>query len=225
MTTIAADLEALSAPLERLQLLEGNARRGDVEAIARSLDAFGQRKPVVARRNDGAVIAGNHTLLAARHLGWDRLAVVWVDDDDTTAHAYALADNRTAELGGYDPAALAALIEEVRDADADLMAAISYDDADLDDLLASLEESAEAVIEHSDPHTRYGGGEAEGSFTEPTLEDRYEAYQNKAVRSIVLDYPVDDYERLAARAAELREAWGLASTAELFAELLARAEP
>jgi len=134
---IVDDLAPLATSIERLRQLAVNPRRGDVDAIARSLHTFGQRKPVVAAR-DGTIIAGNHTVQAALALGWDELAVVWVDDDDTTAHAYALADNRTAELGGYDDAALAALIAEVRAVDATLLAATGWNDDDLADLLAKM---------------------------------------------------------------------------------------
>jgi ParB-like chromosome segregation protein Spo0J len=134
---IIADLQPLAVPVDQLVPLSGNPRRGDVEAIARSLAAFGQRKPVVARR-DGTVIAGNHTLLAARSLDWPEVAVVRVDDDDTTAGAYALADNRTAELGTYDDRALAALIAEVHDADAEMLAATGWSGDDLQDLLDRL---------------------------------------------------------------------------------------
>jgi ParB-like chromosome segregation protein Spo0J len=93
--------------------LPGNPRRGDVDAIARSLQAFGQRTALVARRVDRVVLKGNHTLAAARQLGWDQLAVTWVDDDEITAKAYSLADNRTAELGTYDQAALIEMLEAV----------------------------------------------------------------------------------------------------------------
>lgn len=138
---IVADLAPLATPLEDVRLLEGNPRRGDLDAIARSLEAFGQRKPIVANRATGEVIAGNHTVQAARQLGWTEVAVVWVDDDPTTAHAYALADNRTAELGGYDDAALAALLAEVQEeGDEALWAATGWTDDDLERLLDELEE-------------------------------------------------------------------------------------
>jgi site-specific DNA-methyltransferase (adenine-specific) len=135
---IVSGLEPLAADIDALQLLPGNPRRGDVAAVARSLDAFGQRKPIVALR-DGTVIAGNHTLQAAQSLGWDKIAVVWVDDDDATAKAFALADNRTAELGDYDDQALADLIAAVAEADADLLAASGWTSDDLTELLATLE--------------------------------------------------------------------------------------
>lgn len=138
---IARDLEPLAVPLDGLGLLPGNPRVGDVDAIAASLRAFSQRKPIVAKR-DGTVIAGNHTLLAAQQLGWDRIAVVWVDDDEATAGAYALADNRTAELGGYDDAALVALIADVRGADAELLAATGWSEADYQDLRGRVADAA-----------------------------------------------------------------------------------
>ncbi len=135
---IAPGLAALATPVDDLDLLPGNPRIGDVDAVAASYRRFGQRKPIVARRGPdgrGVVLAGNHQLQAARQLGWDRIAVVWVDDDDATASAYALADNRTAELGGYDDAALAALITQVADHDAALLADTGWADDAVADLL------------------------------------------------------------------------------------------
>jgi DNA modification methylase len=124
-------------PLEALQALDGNPRRGDVAAIARSLAAFGQTKPIVANRRTGQVLAGNHTAEAARSLGWDTIVVAWVDMDPATAAAYALADNRTAELGSYDTAALAAMIAAVDAAeDEALTAATAWTPEDLAGILA-----------------------------------------------------------------------------------------
>lgn len=135
---IVESLLPLAMCIDDLVLLPGNPRRGDVDAVARSLDAFGQRKPIVAKR-DGTVIAGNHTLMAARQLGWETIAVTYVDDDDDTAKAYALADNRTAELGGYDDESLALMMADVKAADESLYAATGWDDGDLALLQAKLE--------------------------------------------------------------------------------------
>lgn len=114
MTTenINPALQPLARPIEVLKEDPRNARRHDqrsVDAIAESLTLHGQQKPVVALK-DGTVIAGNGTLQAARSLGWGRLAAV-VFEDASRARAYALADNRTAELSAWDPAALAADID------------------------------------------------------------------------------------------------------------------
>ena len=134
---IIPDLEALSVPLDRLDSLPGNPRRGDVDAVARSYETFGQRKPIVARRGEGGrgtVLAGNHQLAAARKLGWADIAVVWVDDDDEMASAFALADNRTAELGSYDEQGLADLFASIEDEA--LLAASGWSDESVAELLA-----------------------------------------------------------------------------------------
>ena len=134
---IIADLQHLARPITDLKPLPGNPRRGDVEAVMRSYDQFGQRKPIVARP-DGTVIAGNHQLEAAKRLGWSEIAVVTVDDDDLTAKAYALADNRTGDLGTYNDEALAEMLADVA-VDPDLLSATGYTELDLDELLAMAE--------------------------------------------------------------------------------------
>lgn len=90
----------------------------NLQAIARSLDAFGQRKPLVwARANDGSlvVIAGNGTLEAAKALGWSEIVIAEVpkDWDADKARAYAIADNRTAELADWDQVTLASAMLEL----------------------------------------------------------------------------------------------------------------
>lgn len=129
---IAPALRDLAVPVRSLKPMPGNPRRGDVDAVASSYARFGQRKPIVARR-DGTVIAGNHQLLAARKLKWKEIAVVTVDDDDETAAAFALADNRVSDLGGYDDGDLARLLASVADLDG-----TGYTTDDLNALLADL---------------------------------------------------------------------------------------
>jgi hypothetical protein len=135
---LVGKLALLAEPIEQFKTLPGNPWHGDPEAIARSLDAFGQRKPIVAR-TDGTVIAGNHTLEAALSLGATEIAAVWVEDDDATGTAYALADNRTAQLGFMDEHSLAEFITIVRDHDLALLAATAYTEGDHDALLAVLD--------------------------------------------------------------------------------------
>jgi hypothetical protein len=134
---INKDLESLAFPVEQLDPLPGNPRKGDVEAIKRSYERFGQRKPIVARKNGkrGTVIAGNHQLEAAKRLSWQNIAVVWVDDDDKTAAAYALADNRVGDMGTYDSNLLLDLIDTVVD-DPELFAATGYTLEDVDNMLS-----------------------------------------------------------------------------------------
>ncbi len=140
---LTGSFNAVMVPLEELHELPDNPRRGDVEAVRKSYARFGQRKPVVARHDSEGnltVIAGNHQLKAARLLGWSELAVSIADDlSEDEAKAFALADNRTAELGTYDNEQLSKFVMAVSD-DESLLAASGYSVSDLDKLLG-LEES------------------------------------------------------------------------------------
>ena len=132
---IIESLRNLAVPIDSLQGLPGNPRVGDVEAVAASLDRFGQRKPIVVRKDDGTIIAGNHTWQAAKQLGWSEIAVAYVGDDDVTAQAYALADNRTAELGSYDEQALKDLIDKVAAVDPELVRISGWSDDAVQELM------------------------------------------------------------------------------------------
>ena len=93
-------------PIDRLSPDRENARahgRRNLEAITASLKQFGQRRAAVVR-SDGRVLAGNGMLDAARAAGLSELYVTVVPDDwsDDQARAFALADNRSAELASWD---------------------------------------------------------------------------------------------------------------------------
>jgi ParB-like chromosome segregation protein Spo0J len=125
-------------PIDLLDSLVRNPHRGDVEAVMKSYERFGQRKPIVARHTAGGrgeVTAGNTQLAAAKELRWSEIAVVWADDDDSTARAWALADNRTAELGFYDEEALLDYLQSVALDSDELFAATGYTAGDLERLL------------------------------------------------------------------------------------------
>jgi DNA modification methylase len=80
-------------------------------------------------------VAGNHVLLAARSLDWTEIAANVVELDDAMATAFMLADNRTADLGGYNDALLAAILAE--QAAADNLAGTGYDADDVAALVAA----------------------------------------------------------------------------------------
>jgi len=145
MTTsnIASDLLGLAVPVGNLKPLPDNPRKGDVDAVAASYKQFGQLKPIVVRKSKqtkdgfptGTVLAGNHQLLAAIQLGWSTIAVVWTDTDAKTAKAFALADNRTHDLGTYNKGLLVDLLKEL-EGDKALFEATGYSEKDLKQLIA-----------------------------------------------------------------------------------------
>ncbi len=132
---IAPQLRSLVVPIDSVTLHPNNPRRGDVAAVAASLARFGQQKPIVVQASTRYVVAGNHLVMAGRSLGWSEIAANVEDLDDASAVAFMLADNRTADLGGYDDALLAAILAE-QEAAANL-AATGYDADDVAAILAA----------------------------------------------------------------------------------------
>jgi hypothetical protein len=87
-----------------------NPRRGDIDAIASSLVAHGQYRPIVVQTKTNYVLAGNHTLKAAKKLGWKNIKITKVDVTDEQAKKIVLADNRITDLAGYNEPLLKSLL-------------------------------------------------------------------------------------------------------------------
>lgn len=132
-SVIPETLAGLRVPIGDLLPYGRNPRRGNVEAIAESLQQNGQYRPVVANRRTSEVLAGNHTLAAARSLGWPELAVTWVDVGDEDAARIALIDNRASDLSEYDDEVLSELLASLPN-----LAGTGYTDDDLADLLSKV---------------------------------------------------------------------------------------
>lgn len=131
--TIPATLAELSVPIDGLVPYGKNPRRANLDVIVDSLRRHGQYRPIVVRARTYEVLAGNHTLAAAKELGWTDIAATFVDVSDDEAARIVLIDNRANDLGGYDNALLLDLLGELADTEAKLLGT-GYDDGDLDAL-------------------------------------------------------------------------------------------
>lgn len=105
MKPAAPDLAIETVPIGSLSPDPDNARihgRDNLASIKASLERFGQARPLICTA-DGMVLAGNGTLAAMQALGWERVQVLrlpWAEREK--CRAYAIADNRTAELANWD---------------------------------------------------------------------------------------------------------------------------
>lgn len=119
----AETLRASLVPIHGLVLDARNARlhtERNLRAIADSLSRFGQLKPIVVSEN-GGIIAGNGTVEAIReHLDWTHVAATTFKGTHEEAVAFAIADNRTAELAEWDLPELADHMQELLAAGWDL---------------------------------------------------------------------------------------------------------
>ncbi len=137
-TYIAPQLWPLAIPIDSVNLDAANARKHpekNMAAIVASLSRFGQRAPIVVQKQGMIVRAGNGRVEAAKSLGWKSIAAVVVDESSVDATAFAIADNRTAELAEWDNDVLASLLNTMPEDD---LAATGFDQDDLAELLSEL---------------------------------------------------------------------------------------
>tara|TARA_R110002051_G_scaffold216371_2_gene280667 strand:+ start:14 stop:487 length:474 start_codon:yes stop_codon:yes gene_type:complete len=114
-----------------------NVRKHDqrnLDAIKASLTRFGQQKPIVVNTN-GIVIAGNGTLSAARDLGWKDISTVETELDGVDATAYAIADNRSAELAIWDEDALAQTLASLQNDESIDELVSGFNEQEIEDLI------------------------------------------------------------------------------------------
>jgi site-specific DNA-methyltransferase (adenine-specific) len=138
--------------IETIQILKltpdpQNARKHDdknLDAIKGSLTQFGQRKPIVISQ-DNVIVAGNGTVEAAKRLGWTEIEAVRVPSNWSADQikAFALADNRTAELAVWDELVMAGQLLELQEA--------GFEIAEFGFELSELPVSADDVVEDEIP--------------------------------------------------------------------------
>ncbi|MGO9011863.1 MAG: site-specific DNA-methyltransferase [Bryobacteraceae bacterium] len=133
---MAKDIEMWA--VDRLVPYSRNARThcdAHVAQIAGSIRAFGFNSPILVDSKAG-IIAGHGRLLAARQLQLSQVPVIVLDHlSEAQKRAYILADNKLAELAGWDDGLLRSELAELRDAEIDLEA-IGFSDDELRVLLA-----------------------------------------------------------------------------------------
>lgn len=129
-TKNAAAIESVKAmKISELVPHDKNPRRGNVSAIKASLERFGQYAPVVVDKTTKRILKGNHTVQAAKELGWDTVKAAVVDYNDADQLGVLLADNRTSDLGVYSMPSLAELLADVSDNDTLDGIGYSFDEA------------------------------------------------------------------------------------------------
>ncbi len=116
-------MQAFEVSVKKLKPHPKNPREHDAEnikAIMKSLDAFGQRTPLVIWK--GYVLKGCGTLEAAKRLGWKKVLCVDATDhlSEEQALAYAIADNRTTDMSSFDYDTLQKDIRELHEKKFDL---------------------------------------------------------------------------------------------------------
>lgn len=174
-------IETKMVGITDLKLFHKNPRIGNVEAIAESLAEQGQFRPILVnvgtktkRRNE--ILAGNHTYLAAKSLGWRMIYATFVDVDDSRARKIVLADNRLADAGTYDEDVITELLQSLPDItgtgynETELAAMLSQADEAMRTTLVGIEEEEAEEREREEAESFEGTGL--GDEEEEEFDDR-----------------------------------------------------
>lgn len=198
---IREEIAHLAQPINDFKTHPKNVRQGDVGAISQSLEAHGQYRPIVVQRSTGHILAGNHTYLAAKSLGWEQIAATFVDCDEEQAIKILLVDNRANDLAMYDDRKLADLLKDLAATNAGLDGSLFSGD-DLDDLLFRLEGTlGEAYIANS-------------------LAELKEDYEAADTRTMLFPLTVAEYADMANKLKALRDEYGEDSNSEILKRII-----
>jgi ParB-like chromosome segregation protein Spo0J len=183
---LGGKVEIKSVPISNLVFDPNNARKHsskNLKAIANSLEKFGQRKPVVV--HNGVIIAGNGTVEAARMLDWTEITITEVPAnwDIDTAKAFAIADNRTAELAEWDTPVLVEQLLEMENDGWDLKD-FGFDDGIMESLQKDIDDAAGLQQTYSN---KMNIPQYEVVGEEPPLTELFNSSKSDNLKQQVLD--------------------------------------
>ena len=150
------DLNVQQIALEQLVPYARNARThsdSQVAQIAGSIAEFGFVNPVLVG-GDNIIIAGHGRVMAAKKLGLQTVPTIKLDHlTENQRRALVIADNKIAENAGWDDELLRLELQNLADEDFDLDL-LGFDDVELDDLLASLDDDEAAALDENIPEVQ-----------------------------------------------------------------------
>ncbi len=128
-------LEVKDIDISGLRPWEDNPRLNDhaVDAVSESIRSFGFNVPVLCDQNF-TIIAGHTRWKAAQKLGLEVVPVITVEMTDAKRRAFAVADNKTAEIADWDFPKLREVLEELRSEDIDIKS-LGFSNEELEELL------------------------------------------------------------------------------------------
>ncbi len=142
--------------IDSLKPYPGNARKHNdkqIGKIAASIDRFGFNNPALADKNN-TIIAGHGRIEAAKRLGIKEIPVICLDHlTEDEIKAYILADNKLAELAGWDREILAIELQHLTSLDLDFDVEITgFDTGEIDFIIdGGVEEKLDPADEVIEP--------------------------------------------------------------------------
>jgi len=140
-------LKVQEIELGNLRPWEGNPRVNEhaVDAVAESIRSFGFNVPILCDQNL-TIIAGHTRWKAALKLGMEKVPVIVIKMTDAKRRAFAIADNKTAEIADWDFPKLREVLEELRSEDVDIKS-LGFSDEEIRRLILDEDDEENVVPE------------------------------------------------------------------------------
>ncbi|CAJ61392.1 hypothetical protein FRAAL2748 [Frankia alni ACN14a] len=222
-----------------------NPKEHDLPRLVDLIRRFGFVESVVRDGRTGRLVAGHGRLEALEVMerrdqsppdgitvdqdgAWlVPVTVGWASRSDDDAEALGVALNAVPALGGWNSATLAETLRDINAVDPDLRRLIGYEDAELDDLLAGLQEDGggwdDDPAEQAAPRTGGADPTDRNQRRSTSLAELADGYDDQASRIMVLSWEGPRYVWAVQQLRELGEQRGLDSNADVVLALIADA--
>lgn len=117
MKKLTKDLQSLKIslePIKTIKLNPKNPRKNEetTEQIVASIEAFGYCDPIIVRKKNRTIIAGNNRYKALKSMGADKVPVIFMDLSEVDADVLMVTHNKLTEKTPWDFPKLADLFVE-----------------------------------------------------------------------------------------------------------------
>lgn len=212
-------MEMKVVPIQELMILENNPNKGDLKRLKKLISKNGFLRAVTVQKSTMSVLAGNHSVIAAKELGYDKVPVSIFDLPDDVADRHILGDNKARDGAKYDEDILAERFKKM-----------GVDAAALDGTGYSPRE-AEIIIERAawqddEDITIKGRGkqrdsqEVTNTWKGYQPKERNEILEDLARRSVILSIPVQKHKLFAEAMRKLREMMEVRTNEEAIVKLM-----
>lgn len=217
-----SDLKIKYVRLDKIQAADKNPKKHDHESLKDSIKRFGFNAPILRNEETNKLVAGHGRTEALTMLYQGNADIperIKVDKDgmwmipvldvpfasESVSNAYLLADNRLSEIGGWDAAGLAEMLEELEQTSTAM--GLGWTQAEIDGLIAAnqkiIDQATQEIEEREDD-------------TDDMLAD----LRGNEMRELVLHLDATEYDALTARLQKVMSSRRLPGYVEAVSALL-----
>ncbi len=136
MAKTTKKLQIEYVPIDQITEFKGNPRKNDeaVDAVVKSIEAFGYTNPILVRKSNYEIIAGHTRYKALRKMGEEIAPVIFLDMNETDARVYGIFDNKSTMNVEWDFSLLADALVEFDQLDVSLDLT-GFEKAEIDEIM------------------------------------------------------------------------------------------